>query len=34
MCGNVAHAAFATQSEQIARWMPSVLEYLHRFGGP
>ena len=31
-CGNVAHAAFATRSEQIARWMPAVLEFLKRHG--
>jgi hypothetical protein len=31
-CGNVAHSAFATQPDQIARWMPSVLEFLKRHG--
>jgi hypothetical protein len=33
MCGNVAHSKFATESDQIARWMPSVLEFFHRYGG-
>jgi dienelactone hydrolase len=30
MCGNVAHAAFANDPDQIARWMPAVLEFLKR----
>jgi hypothetical protein len=30
MCGNVAHAAFATDADQVARWMPAVLEFLKR----
>ena len=32
LCGNVAHAAFASQSEQVTRWMPAVLEFLKRHG--
>jgi hypothetical protein len=31
-CGDLAHSAFVTKADQIETWMPTVKDFLERYG--